>query len=286
MRRTTVPSKPVIIAQKPGADGAEGLVAKVRCTYSTQNGIALPASQWIRAHRPSWHTLHSSVTVRRQAGLCGVPPGSRHSYRDGAVSATALARDEHQQGGGSRCTAGRAAMMHRDRPTPRRSTSLPRGPGRRVVTGVDAQVRSTILLDGRVPEQARDLSPGEIEVHYLWTTPPGLPDLEDETDPMLSISLEEDWFPPPGGVSAAILTYEPGFEVPMHQSDTLDHVFIISGRIELVLEAGSTILGPGECVIQRGTAHSFRVVGDEPCTFCGVSVGAARDQQGEATPAV
>jgi mannose-6-phosphate isomerase-like protein (cupin superfamily) len=94
---------------------------------------------------------------------------------------------------------------------------------------------------------------------------------------MESFSAEEDWFPPPGGVTAAIVTYEPGFQYPMHQTHTLDVGFVISGRLKLVLENGSTVLGPGECYVQRGTAHSWRVVGDEPCAFCGIAVGAAQD---------
>ena len=109
----------------------------------------------------------------------------------------------------------------------------------------------------------------------VWSIPPGTPVLQDQTDPMASFSVEQDWFPPPGGVTVAIVTYEPGFQYPMHRTPTLDVGFIISGRLELVLERASTVLGPGECYVQRGTAHSWRVVGDEPCTFCGIAVGAA-----------
>ena len=163
-------------------------------------------------------------------------------------------------------------MAKRNKPRPKPSSRNPIGPGRRVVTGVNTEGESTILLDGPVPEHARTQFLGGTS-HYLWRIPPGSPDLKDETDTLESISLEKEWYPPPGGVAAAIITYEPGFEGSIHQSDTLDHVFIISGKLELVLEDVTTVVSPGECVIQRGTAHSFRVVGDEPCTFCGVVVG-------------
>ena len=159
-------------------------------------------------------------------------------------------------------------------PAGKRSSGNSIGPGRRVVTGVNTQGESTILLDGPVPEHATTHFPGGTS-YYLWRTLPGPPDLKDETDPLESISVETEWYPPPGYVAAAIITYEPGFEVAMHRSDTLDHVFVVSGKMELVLEDGSTVVDPGECVIQRGTAHSCRVVGDEPCTFCGVVVGTA-----------
>jgi mannose-6-phosphate isomerase-like protein (cupin superfamily) len=81
-------------------------------------------------------------------------------------------------------------------------------------------------------------------------------------------------FPPPGGVIVRILTWQPGFSYPMHRSGTIDFLFIISGRLELILDNGTSILGPGDCVVQRGTNHGWRVVGDAPCTFAGIAVGA------------
>ena len=171
-------------------------------------------------------------------------------------------------------------MTPKNTPARNRSSVNPKGPGRRVVTGINSQGESTILLDGPVPKHATDHFPGGTS-HYLWRSPPGPPDLKDESDPLDSISVEHEWYPPPGYVAAAIITFEPGFEYPMHRSDTLDHVFVISGKMELVLEDGSTVVGPGECVIQRGTAHSWHVVGDEPCTFCGVVVGTAPNPRGK-----
>jgi quercetin dioxygenase-like cupin family protein len=70
-------------------------------------------------------------------------------------------------------------------------------------------------------------------------------------------------------------TWEAGFMYPMHRSDTIDFVFIISGQLELILEEGSTVLRSGETVVQRGTNHAWRVVGNEPCTFAAVMIDAA-----------
>lgn len=167
--------------------------------------------------------------------------------------------------------------MQTKQPKPGKPPADMVGPGRRVVTGVDLDGKSTILLDGPVPEHASPQWKGG-SGHYLWKIPPGPPDLKDETDPLESLALK-NWYPPPGAVAAFILTYEPGFQYPMHQSDTIDYIFVISGQMELVLENGSTVVGPGECVIQRGTMHSWRVVGDEPCTFCCAMVGIARDSE-------
>ena len=62
----------------------------------------------------------------------------------------------------------------------------------------------------------------------------------------------------------------------MHQTDTLDFLFVISGQIELILEEGSTVLESGDCLVQRGTNHAWRVVGDESCTFAVVLLSAER----------
>ena len=53
----------------------------------------------------------------------------------------------------------------------------------------------------------------------------------------------------------------------MHTTDTLDYVVIIDGEIVLGLDDGEHRLGPGDVVIQRGTAHRWRVVGDRPCVY-------------------
>jgi quercetin dioxygenase-like cupin family protein len=53
----------------------------------------------------------------------------------------------------------------------------------------------------------------------------------------------------------------------MHATDTLDFAVILDGSIELETESDATVLGVGDCVVQRGTQHRWRVVGDGPCTY-------------------
>jgi hypothetical protein len=48
----------------------------------------------------------------------------------------------------------------------------------------------------------------------------------------------------------------------------------MSGQLELVLDTESRLLNPGDIVIQRGTAHGWRVSGLEPCTFAGIMLDA------------
>jgi quercetin dioxygenase-like cupin family protein len=89
---------------------------------------------------------------------------------------------------------------------------------------------------------------------------------------MVDYSLQSS--PPPGGIIVRALNYEPGFSYPMHRTDTLDLLFVISGQLELILEDGSTVLTSGDTLVQRGTAHAWQVVGNEPCNFVAVALSA------------
>lgn len=63
-------------------------------------------------------------------------------------------------------------------------------------------------------------------------------------------------------------------EVPgMHRTETLDLMVVLSGRVVLGLDDGEYEVGPGDAVVQRGTRHRWRVVGDEPCVFMSVLIG-------------
>jgi quercetin dioxygenase-like cupin family protein len=54
----------------------------------------------------------------------------------------------------------------------------------------------------------------------------------------------------------------------------VDFIVIVSGALELILDDGSKVLNAGDVAIQRGTAHAWRVVGSEPCTFVGIMLDA------------
>jgi len=145
-------------------------------------------------------------------------------------------------------------------------------PARRVVTGVNSKGKSTVISDGPVPAEARFSKPGEASGCDLWVENAVPVNLDDEGDPMADYSMQA--WPDPGGVIVRTATWEPGFSYPMHRSDTIDFLFVISGQLELILEDGSTVLQPGNCVVQRGTNHAWRVVGSEPCTFAGLLLSA------------
>jgi len=147
-------------------------------------------------------------------------------------------------------------------------------PARRVVTGVNSSGESVIVSDGPVPETARYSTPGEGKGIGcdLWVEKAVPVDISDQSDPIDDYAVQ--MWPPPGGVIVRMITWQPGVSYSMHRSNTIDFAFIISGQLELILEDGSTVLGPGDCLVQRGTNHAWRVVGTEPCTFAGVLLSA------------
>jgi imidazolonepropionase-like amidohydrolase/quercetin dioxygenase-like cupin family protein len=156
-------------------------------------------------------------------------------------------------------------------------------PLRRIVTGFDAAGKSTVVLDGQVPERGR-LAPTEQELKEmpflrlisgadLWVIPKVPVDLRETRDPIGEELLSygrTSVQPPPGAVAVEIVRYEPGGGYPWHATATLDVITVVSGAMELVLDTESTVVRAGDVVIQRGTPHAWKTVGDEPCVFVSV----------------
>jgi quercetin dioxygenase-like cupin family protein len=143
---------------------------------------------------------------------------------------------------------------------------------RRIVTGVNARGRSVVVSDSFVPESATSSSPGKSLSSDLWVLKHVPVSLSDTADPVVGYT-RQSW-PPSGGVIARVITWQPGVSFPSHRSATVDFIFVISGRLELVLEEGSVILQPGDSAVQRGTEHGWRVAGEEACTFAAVLIDA------------
>ena len=149
--------------------------------------------------------------------------------------------------------------------------------GRRVVTGVNSSGKSIIISDGFVPDNARFLSTKN-STSDLWIENQVPVDLNDNSDHFIGYSIKTE--PPKVGLTARIVTWQPGFSYPMHRTNTLDILFIVSGRLELILDEGKTILAAGDSAIQRGTNHGWRVDGDQPCTVGVVLISAIETSGG------
>jgi quercetin dioxygenase-like cupin family protein len=157
---------------------------------------------------------------------------------------------------------------------------------RRVVTGVDADGRSTVVADGQPPVafhatptaaltkvaggwRAGPVSPGEAVVHQLWAADPE-PAL-GAADPTLA--MEEPDFETPAGATSWILTeLGPGAGAPMHHTATIDYGIVIRGEVVLGLDTGPVTLRAGDAVVMDGVRHSWSA-GPDGCTIATVQVG-------------
>lgn len=136
-------------------------------------------------------------------------------------------------------------------------------PVRRVVTGVDDEGRSTFLSDG--PAHGGDAWA------EVWLTDPAV-GVDAVVDPDLGTTVLE---PPPGGTAFRVFEVPPdavmrermaanpgridGIEPDgFHTTRTIDYVMVLEGEIALELDTGEVVLGPGDCVVQRGTRHAWR----------------------------
>jgi mannose-6-phosphate isomerase-like protein (cupin superfamily) len=157
---------------------------------------------------------------------------------------------------------------------------------RRVVTGIDEHGQAVFVSDGPAPKTVS--APGGFGCAELWALagPPA--------DPAAGIDPRPGPFvlePEPGGLTWRIISLPvPDQSLPReqqflhsegdphftdakqgrHTTDTIDFEIILSGQIELELDEGCVRLGPGDCVVQRGTRHRWRVVGSEPCVYSAV----------------
>lgn len=181
-----------------------------------------------------------------------------------------------------------------------RATSAPSGAGpRRVVTGLDANGRSVIVSDGEAPGTFA-FARGAIGFAALWETGGPLGSSLQGGDPVRpwiqlhpmgdGISFTHIVLPPAAqrdrlaeiapDIGPRMQVLVPGMRTTghhdpvdpaRHRTDTVDLGVIIEGEVELVLpDGGSTRLGAGDVVVQRGTWHEWRNVADTPVRFASV----------------
>ena len=159
---------------------------------------------------------------------------------------------------------------------------------RRVVTGFDADGRSTVISDGHAPVQFvsgaggddrfglvrragsdAPAEPGQGVVNELWSlgTEPAIT-TDDPTLDLQSFIVEV----PPGETKWIITQMGPGAGAPMHSTPTIDYGLVVAGDIELGLETGSVHLYAGDSVVMNAVLHSWEA-GPKGCIIATVLVG-------------
>lgn len=144
---------------------------------------------------------------------------------------------------------------------------------RRVVTGHDQDLKAYIVEDGPA-RNARSRVEGHTST-LLWATDSAPADItsdEDMGDRRMGTA------PPPKGTRFCIHEIEPhrDYAPNFHRTDTIDYVIVIKGRLLMKLDKDETVLGPGDVVIMRGTAHSWTNVGDETLVVAFVLIDAEK----------
>jgi len=135
---------------------------------------------------------------------------------------------------------------------------------RRVVTGHDAEGRSTFIADGAAPNVK--------EIPAL----PGLAltDLRETGRAPASNAGDADGREGFKSIGAAHTQDRSSSDPMMHKTSTVDYIIVLKGEIHAVLETGEKLLRAGDVLVQRGTNHSWSVRGAEPCIVAAVLVSA------------
>lgn len=143
---------------------------------------------------------------------------------------------------------------------------------RRIVTE-DADGRSRIASDGPAPQTWCD---------EIWITSPDEPLGVDPgtvprpvAAPAGSVLFRCVSLLPHEEIKAIMASGEHG-EIDadgFHRTPTVDYVLVLDGPVELLLDEGSVIVQPGDCVVQRGTNHAWRNHGTAPIRLLTVMIG-------------
>jgi quercetin dioxygenase-like cupin family protein len=128
----------------------------------------------------------------------------------------------------------------------------PLQPLRRVVTGVSTDGRSCVQIDG----------PSET---VIWSSPDAVADNSGTRD-----QGGGRFRLPAIGTEFVVFDFPPGGGSPMHATDTIDYLTILSGEVTLITETGETVLRAGDVLVDRGVKHGWRNDSDAPCRIVNV----------------
>ena len=168
---------------------------------------------------------------------------------------------------------------------------------RRVLTGHDAQGRSTFIADGEAPNMKEMASMPGLALTDLWETSGAPASNAGEKDAAARpVRLE----PPKNGTILRIVEFPPdsawresadakaafksigaghakdkaSSDPMMHKTSTVDYIIVLKGEIYAIMETGEKLLRAGDILVQRGTNHSWSVRTSEPCIVAAVLVSA------------
>jgi hypothetical protein len=173
-------------------------------------------------------------------------------------------------------------------------------PVRRIVTGLNSEGRSTILMDAPSPHSMSLAGVPQFGVTDIWSTT-AAPALNDGHADALSGRIV--LAPPANGTVFRVVEFPPDAEYvgqwkpdvafgsmgasgtdaihqtsarheAMHTTNSVDYAFVLHGEIWAVLDEAETCMKAGDVLVQRGTRHAWSNRSDRPCTVGFVLVDA------------
>jgi hypothetical protein len=113
-----------------------------------------------------------------------------------------------------------------------------------VVAGSDENGRSYVVREHSIDRKARTV---------LWETTSGdAPSFPELREGLSDLSV------PPGDARWVMRFQASDHESPMHWTETVDFDFIVTGKIDLLLDTGVITLNAGDCVVMAGARHAWR----------------------------
>ena len=148
---------------------------------------------------------------------------------------------------------------------------------RRVVTGHDKQARGKVLIDEQVKNVISN-RPGATS-SVIWQTT-GFPinndGDHDPSDQKIATTVDN-------GTVFRVLKFDPGVSPRNHRTDSIDYAVVMSGEIDMELDAGSVHLKAGDVLVQRGTIHNWVNKDKEPCIIAFTLISAKSVSAGSKT---
>ena len=141
---------------------------------------------------------------------------------------------------------------------------------RRIVTADSRTGRSRIINDAE-PKDVLILN--GCRMTRLWQTdevPAELPVKEDPTEaglPRLTPDFAGTRF-----YTAELPAGEHAPMIPMHTTDTVDYIAVLSGELWLVLDDDEALMKAGDTLVQAGANHTWQNRGTEPAVLLVVVV--------------
>ncbi|MCB2047750.1 MAG: cupin domain-containing protein [Novosphingobium sp.] len=121
---------------------------------------------------------------------------------------------------------------------------------RRVVTGLDGEGRSAVIIDDCLADMAG-------RGQAVWRTA-AVPADNSGTGDAAAGSLTVESLHDPGSLFM-VIEFAPGMGADpfWHATDTIDYIVMMEGEVDFATETGKVTLGAGDVLVDRGTVHSW-----------------------------